>query len=226
MAHCASRPCRRSWASSVRASLAWRWVRSGAAWAPKSPSRSHASPSWPPPTRAWPRRRQGLQEAGPDIQLGVKIASVTKGKKDVTIAYADAKGAEQSLTVDRLIVSIGRVPNTVGLNPEAVGPKLDERGAIVVDGDCRTNLPGVWAVGDVVRGPCSRTRPRKKGGGGRAHCWPARARQLQHHPFGSSTPAPRSPGLARPSSSSRAKAWPAARRAVPVPGQRPRAGAG
>ena len=93
-------------------------------------------------------KKQGL-----DIQLGVKIASVTKGKKDVTIAYADAKGAEQSLTVDRLIVSIGRVPNTVGLNPEAVGLKLDERGAIVVDGDCRTNLPGVWAVGDVVRGP-------------------------------------------------------------------------
>ncbi|MFO1227119.1 dihydrolipoyl dehydrogenase [Roseateles sp.] len=93
-------------------------------------------------------KKQGL-----DIQLGVKIASVTKGKKDVTIAYADAKGAEQSLVVDRLIVSIGRVPNTVGLNPEAVGLKLDERGAIVVDGDCRTNLPGVWAVGDVVRGP-------------------------------------------------------------------------
>ncbi|MEO3692834.1 dihydrolipoyl dehydrogenase [Roseateles paludis] len=93
-------------------------------------------------------KKQGL-----DIQLGVKIASVTKGKKDVTIAYADAKGAEQSLTVDRLIVSIGRVPNTAGLHPEAVGLKLDERGAIVVDDDCRTNLPGVWAVGDVVRGP-------------------------------------------------------------------------
>ena len=93
-------------------------------------------------------KKQGL-----DIQLGVKIASVTKGKKDVTIAYADAKGAEQSLVVDRLIVSIGRVPNTTGLNAEGVGLKLDERGAIVVDADCRTNLPGVWAVGDVVRGP-------------------------------------------------------------------------
>ena len=48
---------------------------------------------------------------------------------------------------------IGRVPNTIGLNPEAVGLKLDERGAIVVDDECRTNLPNVWAVGDVVRGP-------------------------------------------------------------------------
>ena len=55
--------------------------------------------------------------------------------------------------VDKLIVSIGRVPNTTGLNAEGVGLKLDERGAIVVDADCRTSLPGVWAVGDVVRGP-------------------------------------------------------------------------
>ncbi len=93
-------------------------------------------------------KKQGL-----DIQLGVKIASVTKGKKGVTVAYADAKGAEQKLECDKLIVSIGRVPNTNGLNVEAVGLKLDERGAIVVDEDCKTNLPNVWAVGDVVRGP-------------------------------------------------------------------------
>jgi dihydrolipoamide dehydrogenase len=52
-----------------------------------------------------------------------------------------------------LIVSIGRVPNTIGLNAEAAGVKLDERGFIVVDEDCKTNLPNVWAVGDVVRGP-------------------------------------------------------------------------
>ncbi len=51
------------------------------------------------------------------------------------------------------IVSIGRVPNTNGLNAEAVGLQLDERGAIVVNDLCQTNLPGVWAVGDVVRGP-------------------------------------------------------------------------
>ncbi|MFN3810067.1 MAG: dihydrolipoyl dehydrogenase [Roseateles asaccharophilus] len=93
-------------------------------------------------------KKQGL-----DIQLSVKISKVTKGKSDVTIAYTDAKGAEQTLVVDKLIVSIGRVPNTIGLNPEAVGLKLDERGAIVVDEECKTNLPNVWAVGDVVRGP-------------------------------------------------------------------------
>jgi len=92
--------------------------------------------------------KQGLK-----IELGVKISDIKNGKKGVTVSYADAKGGAQELAVDKLIVSIGRVPNTIGLNTEAVGLQLDERGAIVVDADCRTNLPGVWAVGDVVRGP-------------------------------------------------------------------------
>ena len=69
------------------------------------------------------------------------------------MAFTNAKGEAQSLQVDKLIVSIGRVPNTQGLNAEAVGLKLGERGDVVVDADCKTNLPGVWAVGDVVRGP-------------------------------------------------------------------------
>ncbi|MBL8349555.1 MAG: dihydrolipoyl dehydrogenase [Burkholderiaceae bacterium] len=92
--------------------------------------------------------KQGLK-----FQFGVGITEVKAGKTGVTVAYTDAKGAAASREVERLIVSIGRVPNPSGLNPEAVGLKLDERGAIVVDGDCRTNLPNVWAVGDVVRGP-------------------------------------------------------------------------
>ncbi|RZT92501.1 dihydrolipoyl dehydrogenase [Rivibacter subsaxonicus] len=92
--------------------------------------------------------KQGLK-----IELGVKISEVKSDKKGVTVAYADAKGAVQTLAVDKLIVSIGRVANTIGLNVEAVGLKLDERGMVVVDDECRTNLPGVWAVGDVVRGP-------------------------------------------------------------------------
>lgn len=92
--------------------------------------------------------KQGLK-----IELGVKVGSIRAGKKGVSVAYADAKGQAQTLEVDKLIVSIGRVANTSGLTPETVGLKLDERGAIVVDGDCKTNLPNVWAVGDVVRGP-------------------------------------------------------------------------
>jgi dihydrolipoamide dehydrogenase len=83
----------------------------------------------------------------------VKISAVTASKDGVKVEYADAKGGARTLEVERLIVSIGRVPNTTGLNAEAVGLKLDERGSIVVDGECRTNLPNVWAVGDVVRGP-------------------------------------------------------------------------
>jgi dihydrolipoamide dehydrogenase len=92
--------------------------------------------------------KQGLK-----IELGVKVGDIKSGKKGVAVEYTNAKGEAQTLECDKLIVSIGRVPNTIGLNTEAVGLKLDERGAIVVDDDCRTNLPGVWAVGDVVRGP-------------------------------------------------------------------------
>ncbi len=96
---------------------------------------------------------KAFQKQGLKFEFGVKISKVDTGGAGVLVTYADAKGAEQTLAVDKLIVSIGRVANTTGLNAEAVGLKLDERGAIVVDDDCRTNLPGVWAVGDVVRGP-------------------------------------------------------------------------
>ena len=91
--------------------------------------------------------KQGLA-----IHTGVKVGKVTAGK-DVKIEYTDSAGKSQTLAVDKLIVSIGRLPNTEGLNGAAVGLKLDERGFIAVDDACRTNLPSVWAVGDVVRGP-------------------------------------------------------------------------
>ena len=97
--------------------------------------------------------KKAFDKQGLKIELGVKIGEVKTGKKGVSIAYTNAKGEAQALEVDKLIVSIGRVPNTIGLNPEAVGLKLDERGAIVVDDNCKTSLPNVWAVGDVVRGP-------------------------------------------------------------------------
>jgi len=90
--------------------------------------------------------KQGLK-----IQLGVKISAV-KVKKDVTVEYADAEGKAQSAAFDKLIVSIGRIAYTEGLNVEGVGLKLD-RGFVAVDDQCRTNVAGVWAIGDVVRGP-------------------------------------------------------------------------
>jgi dihydrolipoamide dehydrogenase len=92
--------------------------------------------------------KQGL-----DIQLGVKISKVSVSKKVVTVQYSAEDISSQTLECDRLIVSIGRVPNTEGLNAAAAGLKLDDKGFVVVDGDCRTNLPNVWAIGDVVRGP-------------------------------------------------------------------------
>ncbi|OAI50141.1 dihydrolipoamide dehydrogenase [Betaproteobacteria bacterium SCGC AG-212-J23] len=91
--------------------------------------------------------RQGLK-----IETGVKIAKVEK-KKTVTVQYTAPDNSSKTLECDRLIVSIGRLPNTDGLNAAGVGLKLDEKGFIAVDGDCRTNLPGVWAIGDAVRGP-------------------------------------------------------------------------
>jgi len=92
--------------------------------------------------------RQGLK-----IVLGVKITKVDSRGDGVSVAYTDAAGSAQTLACEKLIVSIGRVPNTIGLNAEGVGLTLDERGFVSVDGDCRTNLENVWAIGDVVRGP-------------------------------------------------------------------------
>ncbi len=92
--------------------------------------------------------KQGLK-----IQLGINVGDVKVTKGGVKVNYADAQGQPQVLEVERLIVSIGRMPNTEGLGADTVSLKLDERGAVVVDADCKTNLPNVWAVGDVVRGP-------------------------------------------------------------------------
>ena len=100
---------------------------------------------------AW---KQFTKTQGLDIRLGVKIGKVAVSKKaGVSIEYADSQGAAQKLECDKLIVSVGRMPNTEGLGAEAVGLKIDARGFIEVDAHCRTNLANVFAIGDVVRGP-------------------------------------------------------------------------
>jgi dihydrolipoamide dehydrogenase len=93
-------------------------------------------------------RTQGL-----NIKLGVKIEKVIAKKSGVMIDYTDEKGLAQKLECDRLVVSVGRVPNTDGLGAANVGLKVSERGFVEVDDHCRTNLPNVFAIGDVVRGP-------------------------------------------------------------------------
>jgi len=92
--------------------------------------------------------KQGLK-----IHLGVQIDKVTAGKKELRLNWHDAQGEAQVLLADKLIVAVGRVPNTQGLGAETVGLKLDTAGRIEVDEHCRSNLPNVYAVGDAVRGP-------------------------------------------------------------------------
>lgn len=91
---------------------------------------------------------QGLK-----FHLGVKIGDVKASAKGVSISYQDKDGKAQKLEVDRLIVSVGRVPNTENLALEKIGLNVDERGFIPVDAHCKTSVAGVYAIGDVVRGP-------------------------------------------------------------------------
>ncbi len=92
------------------------------------------------------------KEQGLDIRLGVTIGRTEVGAKGVAVDYEQA-GQRGRLECDRLIISVGRLPNTDRLGAEAVGLKLDARGFIEVDDHCRANLPNVFAIGDVVRGP-------------------------------------------------------------------------
>lgn len=92
--------------------------------------------------------KQGL-----DIRLSCRVtASEVKGK-EVVVTYQDSDGKEAQETFDKLIVCVGRRPYTESLLAADCGVNLDERGFIFVNDQCATNAPGVWAVGDVVRGP-------------------------------------------------------------------------
>ena len=93
-----------------------------------------------------------LTKQGLRLEMGVNINQVDKDGDGVRIVYQREK-QEQTENFDQLIVAIGRIPNTQDLAVEQVGLQLNERGFIAVDEDCRTNLPNVWAIGDVVRGP-------------------------------------------------------------------------
>ena len=93
------------------------------------------------------------KEQSLNIKLGVKIEKVAQKKSGITVDYTDDKGLAQKLECDKLIVSVGRVPNTDGLGATNVGLKVTDRGFVEVDDHCKTNLPNVYAIGDVVRGP-------------------------------------------------------------------------
>jgi dihydrolipoamide dehydrogenase len=92
-------------------------------------------------------KKQGL-----DIRLNTLVKSAEVNKKQVTVTVEDSDG-ESQLTFDRLLVSVGRKAYTEGLLADDSGVKLTERGQIEVDEQSRTSAPGVWAIGDCVRGP-------------------------------------------------------------------------
>jgi dihydrolipoamide dehydrogenase len=92
------------------------------------------------------------RELGLVIHTGARIESVTKGKGKVSVKFEDKDGMHKA-EFERLIIAVGRVPNSATVGAEAVGLKVNARGFIEVDDHCRTNVPNVYAIGDVVRGP-------------------------------------------------------------------------
>jgi dihydrolipoamide dehydrogenase len=102
-------------------------------------------------------KKQGL-----DIKLGAKVQSAAAAGGAVDVVYTDAQG-EHKLQVDKLVVAVGRKPFTQGLLAEGTGVELDERGFIQVDEHCRTRVPNVWAIGDVVRGPMLAHKGKEEG---------------------------------------------------------------
>ncbi|GAB2189522.1 dihydrolipoyl dehydrogenase [Sessilibacter sp. MAH2] len=94
-----------------------------------------------------------LTKQGLDIRLGCRVTGTEIKGREVEVTYTDADGNEAKQTFDKLIVCVGRRPFTEGLLAGDSGVNLDERGFIYVNDLCSTNAPGVWAVGDVVRGP-------------------------------------------------------------------------
>ncbi len=86
-----------------------------------------------------------------DIRLGARLTATEVKNDEVTVSFTDSDG-EQQMTFDKLIVAVGRRPVTQGLLAADSGVTMDERDYIYVDDTCATSVPGVYAVGDVVRG--------------------------------------------------------------------------
>jgi len=92
-------------------------------------------------------KKQGLK-----IQLGAKVDKCESRNEKVYINYTDKKGSQQAI-VDKLVVAVGRKPNSPNLSAAELDLSIDERGFVVVDQQCKTNIDHVFAIGDLVRGP-------------------------------------------------------------------------
>ena len=106
---------------------------------------------------------KSLRNNGLDIRTSVAVRSIQPDTEGVHVTYDDADGVHQKIFFDRLIVAIGRIPRTSGLEADKIGLELDQRGFVAVDGQCRTNLPNVWAVGDVTGGPMLAHKAQEEG---------------------------------------------------------------
>ncbi|MGE3479428.1 MAG: dihydrolipoyl dehydrogenase, partial [Dongiaceae bacterium] len=97
---------------------------------------------------------KSLLKMGMDFKLETKVVSAKKEKSGVTLTLEPAKGgAREEITADVVLVSIGRKANTEGLGLDKVGVAMDERGRVKVDDHFQTNIPGIYAIGDVIAGP-------------------------------------------------------------------------
>ncbi|MEM9028229.1 MAG: dihydrolipoyl dehydrogenase [Pseudomonadota bacterium] len=95
-----------------------------------------------------------LQKQGITFQLSSKVTSVRKDTNGCTVTIEPAAGGEaEERTADVVLVAIGRVPFTDGLGLETVGVDRDNRGRVIVDEHFRTNVDGIYAIGDVIVGP-------------------------------------------------------------------------
>jgi dihydrolipoamide dehydrogenase len=90
------------------------------------------------------------KKRGVDIHTGARFEKADVGDSGVTVTFSDAKGESHTLEVDYVLSAVGRVANSEDLGLDAAGVKVDERGFIVVDEHMRTNVPGVYAIGDVA----------------------------------------------------------------------------
>lgn len=102
-------------------------------------------------------RRQAqrlFEKQGITFKLSSKVTAVDASGKRLKVNVETAKGGDaESIEADVVLVSIGRVPYTEGLGLKELGVKLDERGRVIVDHYYATNVPGIWAIGDVIAGP-------------------------------------------------------------------------
>jgi dihydrolipoamide dehydrogenase len=95
---------------------------------------------------------RAFKKRGIKVETGVRVQGVERGGDELTLRY-EVGGAAKEITVDKVVVSIGRAPRSKGIDLEGSGVEVDERGYVVVDGYMQTAVPGVYAVGDLVATP-------------------------------------------------------------------------